>query len=94
MYEITSPIFDKVTIHLDKRYYPGGQFVIVTQNNSKQNKYIQSATLDGQPLNRPWFHHRQLVDGGKLTLQLGPEPNKQWGSRPEDAPPSMTSKLH
>jgi len=92
VYELTSPIFDKVTIHLDKRYYPGDRFVIAAQNNSKQNKYIQSATLDGKLLNRPWFFHRQLVDGGTLTLELGPKPNKQWGSSPKDAPPSMTGK--
>jgi predicted alpha-1,2-mannosidase len=90
VYEITSPIFDKVTIQLDARYYPGGTFEIVARYNSKANMYIQSATLNGEVLNRPWFYHRQLVNGGRLELELGPEPNKQWGSRPEDAPPSMT----
>ena len=40
VYEITSPIFDKITIHLDKKYYPADKFVIVTRNNSKENKYI------------------------------------------------------
>ncbi len=78
-YDIGSPIFDRVTIHLDKKYYPGGQFVIEARNNSKENVYIQSATLDGQPLNRPWFYHPQLVDGGKLIFQMGPKPNKRWG---------------
>ncbi|NIP22898.1 MAG: glycoside hydrolase family 92 protein [Phycisphaerae bacterium] len=89
-YEIGSPIFDKVTIHLDDRYYKGGKFVIEAKNNSVENKYIQSATLDGKPLNKPWFYHRQLVDGGELVLQMGPEPNKSWGSAPEAAPPSMS----
>ena len=92
VYEITSPIFDRVTIHLDKRYYPGHRFEIVTRNQSPQNKYIQSATLDGRPLDKPWFLHRELVDGGSLLVELGPEPNKQWGSRPEDAPPSMSGE--
>ena len=89
VYEISSPIFDRVTIHLDPQYYPGKQFEIVARNNSAENMYIQSATLDGQPLDRPWFYHRQLVNGGTLELQLGPKPNQQWGSRPEHAPPSM-----
>ena len=62
----------------------------MTRNNSPRNKYIQSATLDGRPLAKPWFYHRELIDGGTLVLELGPEPNKDWGSRPEDAPPSMT----
>ncbi len=89
-YEIGSPIFDKVTIHLDNRYYKGGKFVIEAKNNSKNNIYIQSATLDGKPLNKPWFYHRQLADGGKLVLQMGQEPNKKWGSAPGATPPSMT----
>lgn len=93
-YEIGSPLFDKVIIHLDGKYYRGGKFIIETKNNSKKNKYIQSATLDGKPLNKPWFYHRQLVDGGKLVLHMGPEPNKQWGSAPEAAPPSMTKSTN
>jgi predicted alpha-1,2-mannosidase len=92
VYEITSPIFDRVTIHLDPRHYPGKTFTIVAQDNSTQNPYIQSATLDGKPLNRPWLDHRQVVNGGTLVLNLGPKPNQQWGSRPEDAPPSMSSE--
>jgi len=51
---------------------------------SAENKYIQSAVLDGKPLDKPWFYHRELVDGGTggtLELQLGPEPNRTWGSR-------------
>lgn len=89
-YEISGPIFDKITIHLDDKYYQGGTFVIEAKNNSNQNNYIQSATLDGKPLNKPWFYHRELVDGGKLVLQMGSKPNKQWGNTPEAAPPSMT----
>ena len=89
-YEVGSPIFDKVTIYLDDKYYKGGKFVIEAKNNSNKNIYIQSAALDGKPLNKPWFYHRELVDGGKLVLQMGPKPNKQWGSKPEAAPPSMT----
>ena len=89
-YEIASPVFDKVTIHLDDRYYEGRTFVIEAKNNSKDNIYIQSATLDGHPLNKPWFYHSQLADGGALVLEMGPAPNKDWASVPEAAPPSMT----
>ncbi|MHC4743844.1 MAG: GH92 family glycosyl hydrolase [Planctomycetota bacterium] len=89
-YEIGSPIFDKVTIHLDEKYYKGKTFVIEAKNNSAENIYVQSAALDGHALNKPWFYHRQLVDGGKLVLEMGPEPNKKWGSAAQAAPPSMT----
>ncbi|NBC65925.1 MAG: glycoside hydrolase family 92 protein, partial [Bacteroidetes bacterium] len=90
VYEIGSPVFDKITIHLNTDYYPAEKFVIEARNNSKENVYIQSATLDGEPLEKPWFYHSELVDGGSLILEMGPEPNRQWGSDPEDVPPSMS----
>jgi putative alpha-1,2-mannosidase len=42
-------------------------------------------------LNKPWFYHSELIDGGSLVLEMGPEPNKEWGSKPGDAPPSMSA---
>lgn len=93
VYEIGSPLFEKITIHLDEKYYPGGRFVIKAKNTSKENRYIQSAKLDGKKLNKPWFYHSELIDGGSLELEMGSEPNKKWGSRPEEAPPSMSSLL-
>jgi len=49
---------------------------------------IQSAKLDGKPLNRCWFYHRELADGGLLELKLGPEPNHKWGGAEAGLPPS------
>ena len=57
---------------------------------SSKNKYIQSAFLNGEPLNKPWFEHSAIINGGKLTLYMGDRPNKEWGSAPEAAPPSMS----
>lgn len=91
-YEIGSPIFNKITIALDNKYYPGKSFVIEAQNTSNTNRFIQSATLDGKTLTRPWFYHSDLVDGGKLVLKMGAAPNEKWGSNPSDAPPSMSPK--
>jgi len=90
-YEIGSPLFEKVTIHLDPRYYKGKTFTIIAKGTSDVNRYVQSAQLDGKPLAKPWFYHSDLVDGGSLVLQMGPNPNMQWGSRPGDAPPSMSA---
>ncbi len=84
--DITSPIFDSIRIELDPKYYPGGEFVITTNNNSAANMYIQSATLNGQSLNNCWFYHSQFSAGGELELTLGPEPNQSWGV--EQLPPS------
>jgi lysophospholipase L1-like esterase len=93
VYEIGSPIFEKITISLDTAYYPGMEFVIEAKNTSSENPYIQSAKLNGNRLEKPWFYHKDLVKGGRLELVMGPRPNMKWGSRPEDAPPSLSSLL-
>ncbi len=84
-YAIGSPLFDEVTLHLGD----GKDFVIVANHNSEKNIYIQSATLNGKPWNRPWFSHADIANGGRLVLNMGPRPNKSWGSAPDAAPPSM-----
>ncbi|TWR31756.1 glycoside hydrolase family 92 protein [Mucilaginibacter pallidiroseus] len=90
-YEIGSPLFNKVTINLNQQYYKGKTFIIEARNTSDVNRYIQSATLNDKPLNKPWFYHQDLVKGGSLILIMGPQPNTNWGSKPGDAPPSMSS---
>jgi putative alpha-1,2-mannosidase len=78
-YEIFSPLFDKVTMRLNPRYAKGKSFTIVARNNSPENIYIQSATLNGQPLNRCWISYQEITAGGTLELVLGPKPNPGWG---------------
>jgi predicted alpha-1,2-mannosidase len=89
IYEITAPVFDEVTIHLDPKYYPGKTFRVITRNNSAENIYIQSAKLNGKRLDNCWFYHRDFVKGGTLELVLGPKPNKAWGVK--ELPPSVTT---
>jgi len=88
-YIIGSPLFDEVTIHLGN----GKKFVIQAANNSEKNLYIQSATLNGKPWNKPWFSHSDIADGGTLRFEMGPTPNKNWGTAIESAPPSMSAPL-
>ena len=88
-YEITSPLFDKVTIHLDNRYYSGKTFQIITKGNSTDNMYIQNASLNGKKWNKCWFYHEDFIKGGILELKLGAKPNKKWGV--EELPPSFIS---
>ena len=54
-YDLSSPAFDEVTLHLDKTYYSGNTFTIQTINSSPANVYIQSALLNDKPLIRPEF---------------------------------------
>ncbi len=79
MYEIGSPLFEEVTIDLGKRYGRGDKFTIKAQNASRVNKYVQSAELNGHPLNSFRFPAKELLKGGELKLVMGPEPNKYWG---------------
>lgn len=72
VYSIGRPLFDKVVINL-----PGGKkFTIVAKNNSRRNKYIQSMTLNGKPLETPFFTHEDITSGSTLELVMGAEPVK------------------
>jgi putative alpha-1,2-mannosidase len=53
--------------------------VIDVKNNGDENVYVQSAMLNGQPLEDSWFYRQDLINGGSLKLEMGPEPNKEWG---------------
>lgn len=75
VYTIGSPLFEKTSIKLPN----GKQFTLLAKGASVQNKYIQSAKLNGEVLNTPWFTHAVLVKGGTLELEMGPKPNKNWG---------------
>lgn len=78
-YEITSPVFDESEIQLDRRYAEGSRFKIIAINNSEKNIYIQQAWLNGVALERCWLHYDEIISGGELRLEMGPEPNKEWG---------------
>jgi predicted alpha-1,2-mannosidase len=75
-YELTSPVFNKVTIALDKRYYKGKTFTIIAHNNSPENVYIQSVSLNGKVLNRLWITHEEIINGGVLEFILGKTPKR------------------
>lgn len=73
VYQLGSPIFDRVEIDLQERYYPGGTFTIIANNNKPDNIYIQSAMLNGKPLERRYLKHSEIISGGSLELEMGSE---------------------
>jgi putative alpha-1,2-mannosidase len=79
VYELTSPVFDEITIKLHPQYYKGTQFTIKSYNNAKENRYIQRAALNGQPFYDFRLPHSKFAEGGALELWLDVKPNKQWG---------------
>lgn len=84
IYNIGSPLFSDVRVALPN----GKTFRIIARNCSDENKYIQSAKLNGKEWNRPWFSHEDVMQGATLELQMGNIPNKQWGAAPDAVPPS------
>ena len=87
IYIIGSPLFKKVTIRLDPKYQKGKSFTVIAANNSADNIYIQSAKLNGKPLDRAWLRYDEIASGGKLELQMSATPNQNWGSAPDESPP-------
>jgi predicted alpha-1,2-mannosidase len=84
VYNMGSPVFNSISIKL-----PDGKvFKVNAAGNSSSNKYIQQATLNGQPLIKPWFTHADLLNGGTIDLKMGSVPNKTWGADTACAPPS------
>lgn len=75
-YSIGSPFFQKVSIQLPN----GKSFVIIGKNASAKNKYIQSAKLNGQPLNVPQLTHADVLKGGTLEFVMGDRANRNWGN--------------
>lgn len=87
-YCIGSPVFEKAVVHIPG----GGDFRIEAEGASERNKYIQSASLNGKPLDRAWFNHSEIASGGVLKLKMGPRPNKIWASSADSVPPSADDK--
>jgi predicted alpha-1,2-mannosidase len=89
VYEIGSPVFNEIRIHLNN----GKNFTIRARHNSAKNKFIQSAKIDGIPLDRPWFTHDDILHGKTIVFEMGAQPNKSWAALTKNAPPSMTKGM-
>ncbi|WP_342328234.1 GH92 family glycosyl hydrolase [Pedobacter sp. FW305-3-2-15-E-R2A2] len=84
-YVFGSPLINDAVISL-----PGNKkFHIKVQGNSKENKYIQKALLNGKPYTKSYLRHKDLVAGGELTLFMGIKPSATWGVNPADRPRSV-----
>lgn len=84
VYTIGSPLFDKSEIRLAN----GKVFTVIAHGVSQENKYIQSAKLNGAQYTKTWFTHEDVINGGTLELFMGNRPNKKWGVGEGMNPPS------
>lgn len=84
-YVIGSPSFEESVITLEN----GKKFTIEAKGASEKNIYIQSATLNGQPYDKSYILHKDIMNGGILSFVMGDSPNKEWASSAGSLPPSM-----
>ncbi|NVO02148.1 MAG: glycoside hydrolase family 92 protein [Bacteroidetes bacterium] len=84
IYAIGTPLFNKVTIHLEN----GKTFIIKANGISDKNFYIQSMKLNGIASGKSYIKHSQIENGGEIVFEMGTTPNKSWGSKAEDIPVS------
>ena len=84
-YVIGSPSFEESVITLEN----GKKFTIKAKGASEKNIYIQSATLNGQPYNKSYILHKDIMNGGILSFVMGDTPNKEWASATGSLPPSL-----
>jgi predicted alpha-1,2-mannosidase len=88
LYELTAPLFERITFSLHPDYTLGGEFTIVTKGNPAQHEFIRSVRLDGEPIDRLWIRHDEFMKGGTLELEVGPEPEEALGSSREGRIPA------
>ena len=73
VYQLSSPLFDRVTLHLNPDVYEGETFVIETTGIGPENIYVTAVSLNDEPIERWWITHDELIAGGTLTLEMGVE---------------------
>lgn len=84
-YVFGSPMYDSAEIQLAD----GKTFRVIADNNSAENMYIQSVTLNGQPYEKTYITHKDIMQGGELAFVMGNTPNKEFGLAPENRPASV-----
>jgi predicted alpha-1,2-mannosidase len=84
-YVLGSPLVQHAVLEL----HGGRQLEIEVKRSDPSHAYVQSFTLNGQLQQQAWFHHADIAQGGRIVLELGPEPNTSLGVDPERVPPSL-----
>ncbi len=88
IYAIGTPLFPRMTITLEN----GKSLTIKAINISDQNYYIQAASLNGKPFTKCYISHADILKGGELVFNMGPQPNKAWGTGYGGFPDSYISE--
>lgn len=86
-YVFGSPLFNKITLQLET----GNEFVIQSENNSKENVFIDKVFLNGNSHVKNYIKHSTIQNGGKLVFEMKKTPNKNRGTTNKSFPFSMSS---
>lgn len=84
-YILGSPLFERATVDLSN----GKLLEIDVRRSDPTHAYIQRFAINGKKQSRAWFNHTDIVQGAKLTFEMGPEPNRSFGSDAAALPPSL-----
>ncbi|ARZ66482.1 hypothetical protein SMD11_0816 [Streptomyces albireticuli] len=85
---LSTPVFDRVDLRLDRDWYPNGRFTVTAPGTSATARYIRSARLDGSPYGRTFLTTEQLTEGRRLDFTVGDSPS-DWGTGRRDAAPAI-----
>ncbi|MFJ2154635.1 GH92 family glycosyl hydrolase [Streptomyces sp. NPDC087856] len=85
---LSTPVFDRVDLTLDRRYYPHGALTIKAPGTSATDRYIQGARTDGTSYDRTYLTTGALRSVRSLAFTVGPHPS-EWGTSPQAAPPAL-----
>ncbi len=88
-YAIGTPGVIEASLHL----WDGKTFTMNAINFSKENKYIQSVTLNGKKWDKTYIPFNEVDNGGKIVFVMGSKPNKSWGTAPDSVPPSASKAI-
>ncbi len=85
---LSTPVFDRVDLTLDRHYYPHGALTITAKGTSATDRYIQSARTDGKTYDRTYLTTGSLRSLRSLAFTVGSQPS-EWGTSPKAAPPAL-----
>lgn len=85
---LSTPVFERVDLQLDRRYYPKGRLTVKAPGTSDTHRYIQSARTDGADYGKTYLTTDDIRDTRELSFTVGDKPS-EWGTSQDAAPPAL-----
>lgn len=85
---LSTPVFERVDLRLDRRWYPRGRFTVSAPGTSRTDRYVRSVKLDGEAYDRTYVTTQAIREGERLDFRVGPRPG-DWGTGAAAVPPAI-----